>query len=301
MLDISIDVDIKDIITLVKNISLSLKEIHENNTIMMQNLKVLRESFFDEGFDEICMMVKNCQRNLEKTVPELEIICQQLIWYSELLMRSKDFIQSQSFDNSKECVGSNINELNKVMVKYSSINGEHSIEDDLMNTNPNYSKTDTSSPWNNNCQRCVSAYEARRRGFDVEAQPFPAGLDTLSIMRHPEGWPNVYDGAKLIDCSANSGTGAAINIENEMDTWDDNARAIVRVKWKRCYGGGGHVFIAEKNNGQIRFIDPQNGEYDARSYFDFAKGSDVFCMRIDNLPFTDKIHQCCFERTIEMG
>jgi ElaB/YqjD/DUF883 family membrane-anchored ribosome-binding protein len=160
----------------------------------------------------------------------------------------------------------------------------------LKGTNPNYSKTDNDSPWNNNCQRCVSAYEARRRGLDVVAQPLPPGNDALPIMRHPNGWPSVYEGACLIDCSANSGTGAAINVENQMEQWGTDARAIVRVRWK---AGGGHVFIAERNGGATRFVDPQNGDTDVRSYFDFAKGSEVFCMRIDNLPFTDRINQCC--------
>ena len=82
-----------------------------------------------------------------------------------------------------------------------------------------------------------------------------------------------------------------------MEEWGSDVRAIVRVRWKPENGGGGHVFIAERTNGTTRFIDPQNGEADARSYFDFAKGSEVFCMRIDNLPFSERIHQCCSSRT----
>lgn len=179
------------------------------------------------------------------------------------------------------------------MSRYAPIIGNHSMEMDLLATNPNYSTVDSDSPWNNNCQRCVSAYEARRRGYDVEAQPLPNGNDPLPIMRHPQGWPSVYKDGQLIDCSANSGTAAAINVENMMKSWGDNCRAIVRVRWKPEAGGGGHVFIAERTNGVTRFIDPQNGTADASSYFQFAKGSDLFCMRIDNLDFTDRIHQCC--------
>lgn len=179
------------------------------------------------------------------------------------------------------------------MSRYAPIMGNHSMEMDLLATNPNYSTVDPDSPWNNNCQRCVSAYEARRRGYDVEAQPLPKGNDPLPIMLHPQGWPSVYKGGQLIDCSANSGTAAAMNVENMMESWGDNCRAIVRVRWKPEAGGGGHVFIAERTNGITRFVDPQNGSTDASSYFQFAKGSDLFCMRIDNLDFTDRIHQCC--------
>ena len=184
----------------------------------------------------------------------------------------------------------------EVMAPYSRITGDHSVEDDLRETNPNYSHIDPSSPYNNNCQRCVSAYEARRRGYDVQAQPLPEGRDSLPIMMHPNGWPSVYAGFELINCSANSGTAAANNIESQMEQWGPNARAIVRVRWKPECGGGGHVFIAERIAGETRFIDPQNSEMDARYYFEDAKGTDVFCMRIDNLPFTDHIHQCCIER-----
>lgn len=182
-----------------------------------------------------------------------------------------------------------------LMNRYPLINGAHSIEDDLAATNPNYSTNDPDSPWNVNCQRCVSAYEARRRGYDVVARPVPEDRknDVLPIMMHPQGWPSVYMGAKLVDCSANSGTAAMENVKTQLASWGDNARAIVRVRWKLESGGGGHVFIAERNNGVTRFVDPQNGSTDVSGYFDFANGSDLFCMRIDNLDFTDRIHQCC--------
>ena len=187
--------------------------------------------------------------------------------------------------------------LNYYLSEYPLINGSHSIDEDLKATNPHFSSSDPDSPWNNNCQRCVCAYEARRRGYDVEAQPIPSGTDYLPVMRHPNGWPSVFERAKLIDCSANSGTGAAINIENQMEEWGYNSRAIVRVRWKAEFGGGGHVFIAERTNGITRFIDPQNGETNASSYFNFAYGNDVFCMRIDNIAFSEKIQQCCSSRT----
>lgn len=185
---------------------------------------------------------------------------------------------------------------NTVMSTYKRISSNHTIEDDLRKTNPNYSRTDYDSPWNINCQRCVSAYEARRRGYDVEALPVPQGEDYLPIMHHPDGWPSVYKGAELINCSANSGTAAGQNVEETVKSWGENCRGIVRVRWKPENGGGGHVFIAERTNGVTRFIDPQNGETNAKTYFSFAKGSDVYCMRTDNLEFSDKITQCCKNR-----
>ncbi len=123
---------------------------------------------------------------------------------------------------------------------YRRITTQHTALDDLKNTNPNWSED---SPWDVNCQRCVSAYEARRRGFDVTAAPLTDKNDTLQIMRHPNGWPSVYQGAELIDCTASSGTSSEILVDDKMAEWGDGARAIVRVRWKL---GGGHVFIAER-------------------------------------------------------
>ena len=179
------------------------------------------------------------------------------------------------------------------MSRYTKIPGTHSMKEDLKATNPNYAPDDSMSPWDNNCQRCVSAYEARRRGYDVEAQPVPNGADTLSIMNHPNGWPSVYKGAKLIDCSANTGALAALKVNDQMKVWGDGARAIVRIRWNKNVDVGGHVFIAEMENGKINFVDPQNGSADASSYFSMTSGKGLYCMRIDNLDFTDKIHLCC--------
>lgn len=181
----------------------------------------------------------------------------------------------------------------EILAGFKQINGYHSIEDDLIAVNPNYDEYNYDSPWSNNCQRCVSTYEARRRGYDVEALPLPSEQDPLMIMNHPKGWPTVYKNGSLIDCSAITGELAGNNVKNKVIEWGPGARAIVRVRW---IPAGGHVFIAENDNGTVRFIDPQNNNQDASDYFVSAKGSDMFCMRIDNLPFTGRIRRCCKSR-----
>lgn len=178
------------------------------------------------------------------------------------------------------------------MFNYPRIVGEHSIEDDLRAVNPNFTE-DPNSPWHNNCQRCVMVYEARRRGYDVEAQMLPSDNDSLLYMNPPDGWPYVYKNPDVVDCSANSGTQAMGNVIDQMVEWGDNARGIVRV---RFVGGGGHVFIAERVNGKSRFVDPQTGSEDVTDYFYSVVGSGVACMRTDNLEFSDLIHRCCQPR-----
>ena len=182
-----------------------------------------------------------------------------------------------------------------VMDTVPKISGEHTFTQDLQNTNPNYSSGNLS--WTNNCQRCVSAYEARRRGYDVTAAPVPEGDDEIShIFPVEKGIFSPYEGAEPIDVSANSGTQAALNIDDLMESWGDGARAIVCVQWR---AGQGHAFIAERVDGQTRYVDPQTGNPQVRTHFILAKGSGAWCGRIDNLPFTERIHECCQVRKKE--
>lgn len=177
---------------------------------------------------------------------------------------------------------------------FSRISGAHSVEDDLKHTNPNYSSTDPESAYKLNCQRCVIAYEARRRGYDVEALPALSGLDFLRYLDHPLGLPSVFEGAELVDCCARTGEYAKGVLEEQMKTWGDNCRAIVYTGWKNA--AVGHFFIVERINGVTRFLDPQNGNADASSYFSLADGNRVYCMRTDHLPFTGRVRKCCKNR-----
>lgn len=167
------------------------------------------------------------------------------------------------------------------------ISGPHTFLDDLKAVNPNFFK---GQEWQENCQRCVAVYEARRRGYDVTAAPLADDNDPLLCMRHPLGWPHVFIGGELEDCTANSGTAARERVIEKMQEWGDGARAIVRVQWKSYPGG--HVFIAEQVDGHTRFVDPQTNCADAFEHFEDAKGNSVFCMRIDNLSFSELFDRC---------
>ena len=58
------------------------------------------------------------------------------------------------------------------MIGAKRIKGEHTREQDLKAVNPNF-VPGRNGEWENNCQRCVAAYEARRRGINVTAKPLP--------------------------------------------------------------------------------------------------------------------------------
>lgn len=146
-----------------------------------------------------------------------------------------------------------------------------------------------------NCQRCVSAYEARRRGYDVTASKrLYDGTDTLPYMMNSRGWANVYENgiASLETLSGSRSSTIMASIQQRMSEFGDGARAIIRVQWQGGYGG--HVFIAEQANGVTQFIDPQTGSRDCSDYFKsgMIKPSATRLLRIDDKKFTDLIGQC---------
>ena len=177
-------------------------------------------------------------------------------------------------------------------LSFKKIKGKHTQKSDLRNTNPNYSRE--SEEYSKNCQRCVNAYEARRRGYDVEALPrILDGSDRLPIMADKEnGWTAVYKNPELISCAADEQQEMIENVNNTIKSFSENSRAIVRVQWKKR---GGHVFISETIDGKTKFIDPQTNKKNVSEYLKRAKPESTFVMRIDNLEFTDKIFECCKE------
>lgn len=169
---------------------------------------------------------------------------------------------------------------------------KHEIQDCYNTTNPNYN---LGTEYKVNCQRCVSAYEARRRGIDVTAKAaIMDRTDTLPYMMNPRGWANVYEnGLKSLE-TVKGITGKKIkdNICSMMREYGDGARAIIRVQWQGR--NSGHVFIAEQVNGVTQFIDPQSSTRDVSSYFNkgMIKPSSTRLLRIDNKRFTDLIEEC---------
>lgn len=163
------------------------------------------------------------------------------------------------------------------------IEGEHNISTDIQNVNPNWSQ---SEEWQINCQRCVPAYEMRRRGYDVTARPKPSNVLVSDLYYHPFA---VWENPTIISASGNGRQ----DIENQMAQWGDGARAQITVVWND--GESGHTFIAEQENGRTRFIDPQTGSENSSWYFSrVQEGSTRFC-RIDNLNVTNRINDCCRE------
>lgn len=161
-----------------------------------------------------------------------------------------------------------------------------SIERQLRSTNPNFSLNDES--WYMNCQRCVPAYEMRRRGYDIEAKPYISRRDPFM-----NKWDSIFENESFtpVDRKDNEA-----DIRRIMSGYGDGARAEIYVHWKKEYGGHAHVFVAEQVNGKTMFIDPQSGKTDVSEYFSRCRPSETKIARIDNLRPTALIDECAKPR-----
>lgn len=169
------------------------------------------------------------------------------------------------------------------------IEGAHAWEQDLKDTNPLFFSGDAC--YQNNCQRCVVAYEARRRGYDVRAKPYLFQLtDTLPYDDQMIGWPSVFENSSLEYCGADDASDVKNNIHNKMRAWGEGSRAVVAVDYI-C--GGGHVFVAEFRNGSVHYMDPQNNQCDCEKYFTIVNTKTTSVLRTDNCEFTNRVKECC--------
>lgn len=215
-------------------------------------------------------------------------------WLDSVLGQHRNaMLKQESYD--LEMAGGHIDPENYNLYEFYQAPGDyHSFYDSLTEefrnyclsgTNPNYMEA---TVYKDNCQRCVPAYELRRRGLLAEAQPSDYGSEHLAYNPF-----DVWENAEVITAP---GSGLE-SIQNVMHVWGDGARAEVAVLWDDPFGSNGHVFMAEQRNGETIFYDPQTGVNDVSDYFqDVIPNTTQYC-RIDNLQTTDYINDCYFERS----
>jgi len=119
-----------------------------------------------------------------------------------------------------------------------------------------------------NCFYCTTAYEMRRRGYDVQAQQDWVG-GILTITNMPEVMFKGAHTEEVYDISGSSSSmsnaersiataaGAQAMI-NSIEAQGNGARGYVEVQW--AYGQGGHSMAYEVVNNKAVLIDCQTGE-----------------------------------------
>ena len=149
-----------------------------------------------------------------------------------------------------------------------------SIADALKGANPKFAR---GTQYAVNCQRCVQTYELRRRGYDVEALPKPKKNNTIL-------WGNEC----FVDSSGNTPSFTfnqrEKDIRSVLANAPDGSRHIIYTAWKNSRSA--HVFIAEKENGIIRFVDPQTNKDNVEDYFSRGKEGKFGILRVDDKDIT---------------
>lgn len=153
------------------------------------------------------------------------------------------------------------------------------INDALEGANPFYDGSGgAQGNFTENCQRAIVAYEARRRGYDVIAQPTFEG-DDLPLIGN---WQKAFNGAESVHVGTTSPTKTQQNLEAQMREYGNGARGVVSIP--------GHVFNVENQNGKIRYVDAQtNTVYNSNNVFKRVgrKSQTITLTRTDNLSFAD--------------
>lgn len=172
-----------------------------------------------------------------------------------------------------------------------------SIKDSYENANPFYSAQ--YSEYSENCQRCVVAYEMRRRGYDVEAQPtydmdqWPTVAYTTAEGTRLGRWRGAFRHAVTDDVGVsgrmqNTAAGEnklLSNIMDRMKEYGAGSRAVINFGYRGSRMG--HVFNVENQGGSLVFVDAQTGERythaDMRSFVRVMNTASVGLTRTDNL------------------
>jgi len=170
-----------------------------------------------------------------------------------------------------------------------------SLGDAVVETNPHHSYS--YREFSENCQRCVVAYEMRRRGYDVEALPTYQGdrLGAISFVKdgiYHAQWRGAFQHAKTESVAAEGNNAAAEkqvmkNISDKMHQYGDGSRAVIQILYR---GGGGHVFNVENHGGRIVYVEAQTGKVKDMAFtMKSVKTESVNIVRVDNLRPSDRM------------
>ena len=160
------------------------------------------------------------------------------------------------------------------------------IEEASKGANPYFN--DSYREFSENCQRVVVAYEARRRGYNVTAQPT---YKNDRLPRRAYGNNSYYYGAfqkaKVYEVPGTTAKSMQKNFEDRVKKYGRFSRSTLSYKWKN--ENSGHVINVEVHRGKVLYIDAQQGvRYRGSELFKNMEVGTVRTARIDNLRFSER-------------
>lgn len=155
-----------------------------------------------------------------------------------------------------------------------------------------------------NCQSCVVAYEARRRGYDVETLANFKNRTAKMLSTHTNyAWIDPKTGKHPKYIRFNGDTVAGL--ESFIDrTIESGKRYTFEFTWKGKGFSGHIVHMFRAANGEVNIFDPQTGKlYDWKGvrrnfllhikFSGIYKGKNIFCpvdiLRVDNMAFDKNV------------
>lgn len=171
---------------------------------------------------------------------------------------------------------------------------ETTPEDDMKRINPGYKNFDKNSK--NNCVLCTTAYELRRRGYDVHAGITTTGFprsETLKLFPNAKletayDRPNFKDDKKqkLKDNFHLGGTEKYQKISEALLKHGDGARGNLMISWTGK--NMGHSIVWENQNGKVVLRDCQSNKTYSNPIIIanlLAKTNSAQFIRTDNVDF----------------
>lgn len=179
------------------------------------------------------------------------------------------------------------------------------VSEAYKDANPYFSRN--YAEYSENCQRCVVAYELRRRGYDVIAQPTYEGdkwpqnlnINGKSMAR----WRGAFRHAKTDSVGAVGNNTKAenkvlSNISAKLNEYGPNSRAIIHIAYRGAHVG--HVFNVENRNGRVSYVDAQTGTRyligDMKNLMKIVDTRSVTVTRTDNLRISARAKEFVWQR-----
>ncbi len=139
------------------------------------------------------------------------------------------------------------------------------------------------SGYDTNCQTCVVAYEARRRGYNVRALPNLGNKYIKQLSKEPSLAYIGKDGVSPVYLKKSENERLIDFLEREVKK---GARYVLKFYWDDAPYG--HIISVERGRtfgNDVQLYDPQTGENDTIISYYSMRASNFQLMRVDNLEF----------------
>lgn len=163
-----------------------------------------------------------------------------------LVRAGEAHVKTKIYDKERD--GCSVDSKTGLLLK----NRDMSMKQDIARVNPSVYNFDNNTK--RNCMLCTSAYDLRRRGYEVRANKASFGYQSNDVLAwYPNAKVNKVTG--INDNGRPSNKLAITNLKNELIKQGNGARGNLMVTWSGMRGG--HSMAYEVQNGKVVIVDAQ--------------------------------------------